>query len=161
MMIELGEAVRALLRDRDTVKVLATVDSGGKPHVTRKDSIRLDAKGNLEYDELIESSQTNKNLVYSIWFHKQAAVNILGTDKSSYQIKGTPLKALIAGRKFEERYKEVKEEQGAELSTLWIIEPEELIEETLAVRRTEETERHPLLRHLDTLLDENYIGGKD
>ncbi|MDR1148615.1 MAG: pyridoxamine 5'-phosphate oxidase family protein [Spirochaetaceae bacterium] len=152
MPAELNEAIKSLLRDIGTVKVLASVNSDGRPHVSFKDSIRLNDTGNLEYDEFIESSQTNKNLVFSIWFHKQVAITILAPDKTCYQIKGTPVKAIIYGKKFEERYKQLKKERGIDLSTIWIIEPEEVIEETLAVRKTLEEAGHPLLRHLDTLL---------
>lgn len=158
MAIKLDETVKSLLRDFDTVKILATVDQDGKPHVTCKDSIRLNNKGNLEYDEFIESSQTNKNLVFAIWFRKQVAINILGRNKTSYQIKGTPVKAVICGKRFEERYQKLKEEQGADLSAIWIIEPEEVIEETLAVRKAVEETLHPILRHLDIFLDESYRG---
>ncbi|MFP3091494.1 pyridoxamine 5'-phosphate oxidase family protein [Treponema sp. TIM-1] len=152
MAIKLDETVKVLLEDTGAVKVLASVDKNGRPHVTFKDSIRLNSGGNLEYDEIIESSQTNKNLVFSIWFNKQVAINVLGPDKTSFQIKGTPVKALIYGKKFEERYSKLKAEHGVDLSTIWIIEPEEIIEETFTVRRVREEAQHPLLRHLDTLV---------
>lgn len=155
MAIEFDETVKSLLRDSGTIKILASADRDGKPHVTCKDSIRLNDKGNLEYDEFIESSQTNKNMVFAIWFHKQVAINILGPDKTSYQIKGTPVKSLIYGKKFEERYKLLKEEQGVDLSAIWIIEPEEIREETFCVRKTREEALHPLLRHLDFFLAES------
>jgi hypothetical protein len=152
MAIKLDETVKALLENTGAVKVLASIDKNGMPHVTFKDSIRLNSGGNLEYDEIIESSQTNKNLVFSIWFNKQVAINVLGPDKTSFQIKGIPVKALIYGKKFEERYNKLKAEKGLDLSTIWIIEPHIIIEETFAARRAYEDARHPLLRHLDTAL---------
>jgi hypothetical protein len=42
-----------------------------------------------------------------------------------------------------------------DLSTIWIVEPEEVIEETFAVRKVREEALHPLLRHLDVFLDES------
>lgn len=154
MAIELEAAIKKLLDDPETVKVLASISREGKPHVSFKGSIHVNDQGNLEYYEIIESSQTNKNLVHSIWFHKQVAINILGKNKQSFQIKGTPVKALIYGKEFEKHYKKIKAERGQDLSTVWIIEPEEIIEETFIKRKTEEEAAHPLFRHLDTLLSE-------
>lgn len=152
MAAELGEEIIKLLGDPETVKVLATVDREGRPHVAFKGSIHVNGRGQLEYFEIIESSQTNKNLVSSIWFNKPVAVNILGKDKTSFQIKGKPVKALISGREFEGHYRKLKEERGLDLSTVWIIDAEEVIEETFAKRRSEEEAQHPLFRHLDMLV---------
>src|ERR1035438_9555052 len=38
-----------------------------------------------------------------------------------------------------------------DLSAVWVIEPEEVINENILVRRAEEEQAHPLFRHLDRL----------
>lgn len=150
MAVVIGDGLRALLQDKNTIKAIATVDREGRPHVVYKDSLHINNEGNLVFYELIESSQTNKNLVASIWFKQKVAVNILGNDKTSYQIKGTPYKAIIAGREFQKHYELVQEQLGImDLSTVWVIEPEEVIEETFEKRRQEEEKARPLLGHLD------------
>lgn len=77
MAITINNEIRELLRDKQTLKVLASVDKTGKPHVAFKGSIDVDEDGNLYYLEVLESSQTNKNLTNSIWFDKYVAINIL------------------------------------------------------------------------------------
>lgn len=150
MAVVIGDELRALIEDKDTIKVIATVDREGRPHVVYKDLLHINQDGNLVLYELIESSQTNKNLVSSIWFKKKVAINIVGKDKSSYQIKGTPYRAIIAGREFQKHYELVQEQLGnIDLSTVWVIEPEEVIEQTFDKRRQDEEKAHPLLGHLD------------
>lgn len=152
MAIELEKEVKDLLNHPDSKKVLATIDREGNPHVTVKNSIRVNDAGYIEYLEVIESSQTNKNMVNSIWFHKQIAINVLN-EKLSYQIKGIPYRAIVAGQEFEEKYNQVRGKYGdVDLSTVWLIEPIEVIDETFEKRRLEEEEEHPILKHLDRLL---------
>lgn len=147
------DEIRELLKDKQTVKALASIDKNGKPHVSFKGSIDIDEDGNIFYLEILESSQTNKNLTYSIWFDKQVAITILGADRRSYQIKGIPQKVHISGPLFEEKYKQISEKlPGVGLAGVWIIRPEEVIEETFTVKLQEEKEKHPILGHLDQLI---------
>lgn len=81
----LTSEVRELLVQPGTLKSIATVGKDGIPHIVYKGS--LHAEGDkLVFDEILESSQNNKNLVYSHWFGKKVAVNILGSDKTSYEV---------------------------------------------------------------------------
>jgi hypothetical protein len=155
MAIEINKEVRELFKDKETLKVLASIDKHGIPHVTFKGSVDIDEDGNIYYLEVLESSQTNKNLTYSIWFDKTVAITILGKNKRSYQIKGTPHKVHIAGPLFEEKYKEVIERNpDSDLSGVWIIKPNEIREETFPIRLEEERKNHPIIGHLDRLLKE-------
>ncbi|WP_054749851.1 pyridoxamine 5'-phosphate oxidase family protein [Ruminiclostridium josui] len=122
MAITINNEIRELLRDKQTLKVLASVDKTGKPHVAFKGSIDVDEDGNLYYLEVLESSQTNKNLTNSIWFDKYVAINIFGANKKSYQIKGIPVKLHISGPLFEEKYKQaVEKHPGIGISGIWVI----------------------------------------
>lgn len=153
MAVKLKTEVIDLLNAPDSIKVLATTDKDGIPHVVFKGTVRADEKGFITYWELIESSQTNKNMVNSIWFHRQVAVNVRKGDVS-YQIKGIPYRAIIAGREFEEAYKLAERiSEDTDLSAVWLIEPVEVIEETYKKRRDEEEKSHPILRHLDKLVE--------
>ncbi|WP_425802689.1 pyridoxamine 5'-phosphate oxidase family protein [Desulfitobacterium sp. Sab5] len=152
MGIELNQAIRDMFAERENIKILATTDNEGNPHLVVKHSLHINDDGKIVYLEIIESSQTNKNLVSSIWFNRRVAINVLTKGKRSYQIKGTPIKAIIAGKTFEKYYSEVREKLGdIDLSTVWLIEPEEIREETFSIRREKEEKEHPLLRHLDRL----------
>ncbi len=151
MSIQLSETITALLNDPAGIKALATNDQHGTPHVVYKGSLSVNSEGKIQYLELNELSQTNKNLTYSIWFNRFISINVLAPDRTSYQIKGKPVKAVISGPVFEANYIAVRERLGedADLSTVWIIDPEEVREETPSVRRKEERESHPLIGHLD------------
>lgn len=152
MGFKLEEPVVKLLNAKDSIKVLATIDAKGVPHVVVKDSIGISENGELIYLELIESSKTNENLVGSIWFKRKAAVSVTGSDGTSFQIKGTPVKCIISGPVFEHYYKAAKERyEQADLAAVWVIAPEEARNETYAFRREEEEAKHPLLIHLDRL----------
>ena len=150
MAIEISQHLKDIINRPESFKVLATVSNDGIPHVVFKGSIFVNEDGLIEYNEVIESSQTNKNLVSSIWFNRTVAINVL-FEKESFQIKGKVDRAIIAGHEFEERYKTLLEKRNADLSTIWRIIPEEIREESFKTRLTEETAAHPILQHLDRL----------
>jgi hypothetical protein len=149
----LSEDIGRLLADDKTIAALATTGSDGAVHVSYKTSFRLRKDGNLEYDEAIETSQTNKNLVYSIWFGKTLSINVLSEDRRSFLITGRPVRAVISGREFRDHYIAIRERLGdVDLSAVWIIEPISVSEKSFEKRRSEEENAHPLLRHLDRLV---------
>lgn len=154
MAVELKKEVIELLNHPDSIKVLATTDKEGNPHVVFKGSIRAGENGFITYYELIETSQTNKNMVNSIWFNKQIAISVFGNGVS-YQIKGIPYRAIIAGQEFEEAYRQVRaHSEDGDLSAVWLIEPLQVIEESFRKRKEEEEKAHPILKHLDRLVEQ-------
>ena len=153
MGIDLGKEIVELFKDEATVKVLATNDKYGVPHVVCKASMDINEDGNIQYLEFIESSQTNMNMVNSIWFKRKVAINIKTQDGRSYQIKGTPIRTHISGAIFEKYYRIVRQKfDDGDLAAVWIIEPEEVINESFEYRKKEEETKHPLLKHLDRLI---------
>ena len=152
MAVEISQEVKDIISDKDTIKVIASVDLDGNPHVVAKGSISVNKEGKIIYLELLESSRTNKNLIGSLWFNKKVAINIISKDKRSFQIKGIPVKTLVAGHVYEEYYKQAQERnKDNDLAAVYIIEPEEVIEETYSVRKEIEEKKHPLYIHLDRL----------
>jgi uncharacterized membrane protein YheB (UPF0754 family) len=152
MATKLNKEIIALFSSDESTKVLATVNENGYPHAAAKPFIRVDDDGNLLYLELIESSRTQKNLVRSIWFDQKVSISVSGKDGQSWQIKGRPIKTLITGPVFLHYYRDVRKRLGdVDLSAVWVIEPEEVINENITVRHTEEEALHPLYRHLDRL----------
>jgi len=147
--IEIGEKARELLADRESKKALASVSKDGTPHVVFKGSLTV-ADGNIRFYELIETSQTNKNLTYSLWFGKEVAINAVN-GKTSFLIRGVPIRAIVSGKEFEEAYTNLQQNFGPDydLSTVWIIKPTFVSEETFAVRQAQEREKYPLIGHLD------------
>ncbi|MBI1920990.1 MAG: pyridoxamine 5'-phosphate oxidase family protein [Geobacter sp.] len=152
MSAQLTNEIIDLLKDKETTKVLATLDADGFPHAVVKQSLQPGEDGNILYLELLESSRTNKNLVRSIWFDRKVAIALKGKDGRSWQIKGKPVKTHITGPLFQKHYTAVRKRLGdVDLAAVWVIEPEEVIEETFAARRAEEERKHPLFTHLDRL----------
>lgn len=153
MSVPINEDLKQALNDPKTIRTLATIGKDGAPHIAFKQSLRLRTDGNLEYDELIETSHSNKNLVYSLWFGKTVSICLLSPDQRSFHIVGRPLKVVIAGREFRSHYVAVLNDQSkADLSGVWILEPISVYEQSFNKRKIEEEEAHPLLRHLDRLV---------
>ena len=147
-----NEKLAAILTKPDTVKLLVTTDEQGAPHAVVKNSLHLDEENRLVYFELLESSQTNKNMVRSIWFNRPVSVAVLGASGESYQVKGRPLKAIVSGHVFRKYYQQVQaESRDHDLAAVWIIKPLEILEQTLSVRRQQEAETRPYFKHLDRL----------
>lgn len=152
MGITFPKELLELLAKRDTVKIIATTDAKGTPHAVVKQSLQLNESNQLIYFELLESSQTNKNLVHSIWFNRPIAVAVIGTGGESYQIKGKPVKAIVSGLLFRDYYVKIREQLGdVDLAAVWVIEPLEVVDQTLDGRSQEEEIRHPYFKHLDRL----------
>ena len=152
MAIQLSRNIIELIEDNNTTKVLATLDANGFPHAVVKQSLHTGEDGNLLYLELLESSLTNRNLVRSIWFNQKVSIALWGKNGQSYQIKGKPVKTHITGPLFQKHYLAVRERLGdVELAAVWVIEPEEVVDESFARRKAEEEAAHPFFRHLDRL----------
>jgi hypothetical protein len=97
-------------------------------------------------------------LVRSIWFDQKVAIAVKGKWGMSYQIKGKPVKAHIAGPLFRQHYQGIREKLGdVDLAAVWVIEPLEVINESLSRRRAEEEQKHPYYNHLDRLVKVNLL----
>ena len=151
MAVAIPKEVVELFADPASTKVLATIDDHGFPHLAVKQSLQLE-DGRLLYLELLESSITNRNMVRSIWFDQKVSVSIRGKGDGSYQIKGKPVRTHIAGPVFRRHYEAVRKELGdVDLAAVWVIEPEQVINQDFAVRKDEEEAKYPFFNHLDRL----------
>lgn len=149
-MSVLSKELIEIINDKETLKSIATVNRDGIPHVAYKGSLHVEGDQIVFYD-LIQSSQINKNLVHAIWFQKKVAISLLTKDKRSFLILAKPIKSVTAGKEFEKIYIDLQEKKGKEvdLSAIWYLEPIRIKEETYSVRRKEEEEKYPYIRHLD------------
>lgn len=149
-MAVISQDLKDIFEDKETLKVVATTDRDGVPHVVYKGSLHIEDDKFVFYD-LLQSSTTNKNLVNAIWFDKKVAINILSKDKRSFHIVGRPEKSITAGKGFEEVYNKIQSEhdRSFDLNAIWYIIPEEINEVSYTVRRQEQQEKFPILGHLD------------
>lgn len=151
-MAELTKEIIDAIKDKESIKVLATIDGRGFPHVVAKGSINVDDKNRLYWYELLESSVTNRNAIYALWFNKWVAINIITKDKKSYQIKGYPYETLVNGKEYQTAYiKAQTNNPENDLAAVYFIKPEEITEETYSKRKETEEKAHPLYIHLDRL----------
>ncbi|MGE5611053.1 MAG: pyridoxamine 5'-phosphate oxidase family protein [Bacillota bacterium] len=151
MSIELNEEVIELLDREDSVKVLATSDEDGTPYAVVRPWLHRDG-GKLVYLEPLESSRSNRNLVHALWFDRKVTVTVSDRDGRSWQIKGFPIKAHVCGPVFRRYYEQLRRLLGdVDLAAVWLIEPQELSNETLQTQQRHADEEHPFFRHLDRL----------
>jgi hypothetical protein len=150
--MELPLEIREALNKAESIKLLVTASPEGEAHAAFKDSMALREDGLLEYDEIIETSRSNRNMLHSLWFKKKITVALLYAGRS-FLIKGLARRSIISGQKFKESYLKNQEKNGdMDMSAVWLIEPVEWEETSLGKRASEEERAHPLLRHLDRLL---------
>ena len=93
----LSAEVISLLKDRASLKVLATTDGQGNPHAVVKGSLTVLDDGLLAYREAIASSRANANMLRSVWFDKAVSVLVVGSNGHAYQIKGRTHRYVISG----------------------------------------------------------------
>lgn len=151
----LNEKLISDINNPATLKSVTAVLKSGVPHTVYKGSLHINDDGNIEFNDIFESSKINEALVYSIWFDKYITVNILTEDKRSYEIIGKPLLSITQGKYFEEVYKRLKYEKDSDLNAIWIVEPLELREETFFVRKENQEKEYPFLKHLDRVVKNN------
>lgn len=158
MSVQLDKKVIDAINDPNSIKVVATISKEGIPHVTPKGSISLDENGRIRFLELLEKSQTQKNLVYSIWFDKYIAINIITSDRKSYLIKGKAFKTINSGKVFQDTYVDVQKKLGndIDLSSIWLIDITDVSEQTFAVRREILETAYPYEIHVDRLAKDEY-----
>lgn len=149
-MAVLTSEIIKLAERKDTLKAIATTNHEGIPHITYKDSLHIE-DGYIVFYDLIQSSQTNKNLVDAIWYDKSVAISFLGVNEENYQVIGKPVKCITAGAEFEKLYRRLREEGAADLNAIWYIRPEKFRDNSYFVRVEYEREKHPLIRRLDML----------
>lgn len=140
-----------IISDSGSIKVLVTVDEEGNPHAAFKDGLTVLDDGNLAFGEEFEGSQTNVNLVRSIWYNKRVELILRDRRGTTFQIKGKPYRYAHSGPLFKKFYLAEREKRGpdSELAGVWIVIPQEVRNETYEIRKKEEDERHPFFRHFD------------
>lgn len=150
-MVKLSQETVSIIRNSEAIKILTTVDEEGNPHADFREDLMVLDDGHLAFGEPFEGSQTNVNLVRSLWFDKNVELTVRDGNGTTFQIVGKPYRYTHTGALFKKFYLAEREKRGAdsELAGVWIIIPEEVRNETYEVRKKEEDEKHPFFRHFD------------
>jgi hypothetical protein len=156
MSAKISEEIKEIINSSDTIKIVSAVGKNGNPHTAVSSKLKVYSDTRLAHYELLESSQLQKNLVYSIWFDKEIKISLVTKDGRNFLVTGKPYKALMAGREFQEEYVKTQEElgQATDLSTVWIIDVLDISEETYEVAKAREEKEHPYLMHMDHIYKE-------
>jgi len=143
--IELSQEVIEVFNDSQTVKTLTTTNEEGFPHTVCKGSLTVSEDGLVAYSELIETSQTQRNMLRNYWAKKSVAINLFNPRTGlSYQIKGIPYKFMVDGPIWSRFLTETRKViPDADPSGVWLIIPQEVRNQDYEVRRKEEAIRRP------------------
>lgn len=152
MSNELRQQIATLLEDPATVATIATLDESGAPHSVPSPFLIQDDTGRLVHLELLETSTTHRNLLRSIWFDKPVSVTLSGRNGQVLVVAGRLHKAHVSGPLFSAYYREVRSKlEDADLVAIWLIDPQQIRDETYLTRKAREEELHPFHQHLDRL----------
>ncbi|MBQ8296945.1 MAG: hypothetical protein IJX77_04100 [Ruminococcus sp.] len=154
MSVKINGTLRNILSDKSTIKLLATLTPEGEVHSAVKQSIFADEDGNIVYLEFFEKSQTNIDLVNSIWFDKTVSITAVTPERKSWYIKGKPVRTRVFGKEYEAFYRQAEENNpNNDLVAVYYIEPLEIYEQTYDVQQAKHKEKFPLYAHLDKYAD--------
>ena len=153
MAYELTEEIKEIINDKNTIAVVSAIGKNGNPYSAVSNKLEVRKDGRLGFYSLLETSQIQKNLVYSIWFDKKVSISLISKDGRNFQLYVKPYQALIAGREFEAAYETAIAEFGedADLSTVWLLDLVSAKESTYKVEKEIEKKEHPYLGHYDHL----------
>ncbi|UCF57550.1 MAG: pyridoxamine 5'-phosphate oxidase family protein [Deltaproteobacteria bacterium] len=136
--------VKALLEDPSKIKTITTVDNEGNPHSVPINSVSVLDDGNIAFLELLDTCQTQKNMLNCYWFKKDVSILAIGDWEKgeAFQIKGSPYKYLTEGPIWDNYLDMIwKIIPEADPSGVWLITPKEIRDQNYFVRRKGEEER--------------------
>jgi hypothetical protein len=142
-MERLSRELMDAINEADTIKTLTTTDEEGIPYTVFKDSMRAMDEDTLAYIELIEGSNTYKNMLRNHWSKKYVVIGILNKRLNiNYQIKGIPYKYILEGPIWDEFLERIwKILPDSDPSGVWLIKVEHVKNQDYNIRREEEERR--------------------
>ncbi|WP_018607261.1 hypothetical protein [Uliginosibacterium gangwonense] len=140
------------LHGPDSVKLIATTDETGTPHLEEVPSLTFDANGYIVLLEENEYSHTNRNLVGSLWFNRKLSIYVRNGATHQFQAIAKPYKVFITGPVFEEHYRAIRAKRpNAKLSAVWLLEVVHITDENFKTRQAHEDLGRLALIHLDQI----------
>ena len=132
----LPDEVVEILRDPESIKVLTTTDESGFPYSVFKGSLTALDGDTIAYMELVENSETYKNMLRDYWIKKRVSVLVYTKEKGAYQIRGVPVRFAIEGPIWDKFLDEIWSViPDADPAGVWLIKAEEIINEDYETRK--------------------------
>jgi len=119
-MAKLPEKAMELFNDLQAMKIIATVDATGKPHLTPKGTIMAIDDETIAYSEMADG-KTKANLEST----KQAAV-LACKELKTWKVRGVLQGVHTSGDVFEQFKKTAKEKLGLDINNVVTIKVEEV-----------------------------------
>lgn len=146
------ELLIELLKSPGVQVALSTVSSNGVPTTGPGSECYVSERGTLLLREYLESSDTNRDLLHSLWFEKQVSVAV-ALGHTALHLRGVPTHAHVAGPLFQQHYEAALErDSNSDLATVWEIRIDHLNDVSPARRLKEQAIRRPFFSHLDRLV---------
>lgn len=146
------ESLSTLLNASGVQVALSTVSSEGVPTTALGSEYYLSERGTLLFREYLESSATNRDLLYSLWFERPVSVAI-ASGHNALHLRGVPTHAHVAGPLFQQHYEAaVERDPSSDLATVWEIRIDHVEDASPERRRKEQDIRRPFFTHLDRLV---------
>ncbi|MBW2370191.1 MAG: pyridoxamine 5'-phosphate oxidase family protein, partial [Deltaproteobacteria bacterium] len=142
--MNIPENIKALLEDPNAIKTVTTVNREGNPHSVPVNSFSVMDDGNLAFLVLLDTCNTQKNMLNCYWFKKDVSILVMGDwgKEEVFQIKGTPYKFLTEGPIWDKYLDMIwKIIPEADPSGVWLITPKEIRDQNYFARRKGEEER--------------------
>ena len=119
-MAKLPEKAIELFNDPQALKVIATVDAAGKPHLTPKGTMMAFNDETIAYSEMA-GGKTKANLEAT----KQAAL-LACKELKAWKVRGVLQGVYTSGETFEQFKKTAKEKFGLDVNNVVLIKVEEV-----------------------------------
>jgi hypothetical protein len=142
--MNIPDNVKALLEDPNAIKTVTTVDSEGNPHSVPVNSFSVMDDGTVAFLVLLDTCNTQKNMLNCYWFKKDISILVLGdwAKGEAFQIKANPYKFLTEGPVWDKYLDMIwKIIPEADPSGVWLITPKEVRDQNYFARRKGEEER--------------------
>ena len=146
----ISQALKELIADKETLKIVSNQNADGIINSTPKGSLEVTGENELTYVEILESSRSYKNSVYSIWFDKPVSVLIIGKNRETWLLQGKIQRILTCGSAFEEYYRCYKK-RDFDIAAAVRIDVTEIRELKLSDLIAKQKEEHPFFSHYDSL----------
>ncbi len=158
MSIKISDDIKKIIEDKQSVAVVSAIGKNGFPYSQKTHKILVKDNGQIAIYELLEKSQIQKNLVFSLWFSKEVSLLVVTSQGKSFYFTLKPYRALEAGHEFTNEYNKILSEFGsdADLSTVWLFDVENIEETTYEVEHEKEKKEHPYLYHMDHIVKEEF-----
>lgn len=138
----MDEDVRRLINAEGAIAAIATTGEAGAPHVVYKTVHALDAQ-TLAVAEVVETSESGKNMLRALWEDRRVAVNVLEPATArSVQLKGAVTEYVFFGPVFETMFERLDPLTKTGVAGVWLVHVDEVRHNSLGVRIAEEVERH-------------------